>query len=126
MFILISQAKYLKEATRFAPYLVAGSCIVFSVTTSVAGLSVWLIPVVALPLVEFLLRFRHLVKGLGPFIPTLLILMLHPLLLSLVQHKTVGVVRLAVNFQYLSLLVGALGIGAYLFQTDILAEEEPL
>ncbi len=114
----------MKEAAYFAPYMLAGSCLVFSAATYVVGLSVWLVPAVVLPLAEFLIRFRYPIKFFGPVLPTLSILSIHSLLLSLVQYGTIGEVRLAANFQYMSLLVGALGLGAYLFRADILSEEE--
>ncbi len=124
MFISIFQARYLKETITFAPHIVVGSVVVFGIITFVVGLSWYLIPAMALPFVEFFLRFRGAIKGPGPLISTLLIFMTHAIFLELLQQEVTGVSRLSANVQYIALLSLALGAGAFLFKADILAENE--
>ncbi len=124
MFISVFQVRHLKEAIKFAPYIVVGSLGVFGLATSLVGLSAYLLPALGLPFVEFFIRFRRPTKGPGPLICTLLIFMIHAIFLGILQQGNIGLSKLAVNFQYVSLVSLSLGVGTFLFKTDILTENE--
>ncbi len=126
MFVVVLHARYLRDAVKYARLLIVGSMALFALTSLYGRFSYYLIPAFVLPFLEFIVRFRWPALGvtIRAFLLGITLAFAHAFCLAFVQSGVAGLARLAVNFQYVSLMTMGLGVGSIIFAKDILVNNE--